>query len=119
VGTFEVKVGISRTHDSDTVSVSAMVDTGAAHLMMPTSILTQLGLEPSEYIRWVAVGGSEVESGYGMALFTIDNRKWYCPVIFGPEDEYLLGSTALEIFNLTVDPIEEKLVPKKFHARPF
>ena len=45
-----------------------------------------------------------------------DNRR--CPVIFGVEDEYLLGATTLEIFNLAADPVNETLVNVVRRARP-
>jgi hypothetical protein len=32
-------------------------------------------------------------------------------VVFGPEGQFLLGATTLEDLLLTVDPIEQRLVP--------
>ena len=32
-------------------------------------------------------------------------------MVFGPEDQYLLGATTLEELLLTVDPIGRRLVP--------
>ena len=52
-----------------------------------------------------------------MARFGIDGREWPCPVIFGPDDEYLLGATTLEIFNLMVDPVGQRLLPINHRAR--
>ena len=42
-----------------------------------------------------------------------------CYVMFGSEDVYLLGATTLEAFGLTVDPMDQALVPKILRARPF
>ena len=47
------------------------------------------------------------------ARFSIGGVERYCPVIFGSEDEYLVGATTLEIFELVVDPLGERLAPAK------
>ena len=45
----------------------------------------------------------------GVAQINIDGTEWPCPVIFGPENQYLLGATTLEIFGLMVDPVAGEL----------
>ena len=37
-----------------------------------------------------------------------------CPVIFGPDGNYLLGASTLEAFNLVVDPVGEQLLPAEW-----
>ena len=54
--------------------------------------------------RFRIADGSGLEYGVGAARLRIDDREEVCPVIFGPEGQYLLGATTLEIFELTVDP---------------
>ena len=83
---------------------------------MPESLLEKHGIAPLEYGIFTIVGGSEVEYGYGMALSDIDGREFPCPVIFAVEGEFLLGATTLQIFNLMVDPAEERLVDKPLRA---
>ena len=98
--------------------MTAIVDTGAAHSVMPESLLKRLGLAPIEYRPYtIAHGSEEVEYGYGVALFGIEGREFPCPVIFGAEGQFLLGATTLQIFNLMVDPSEEQLVAKPHRAR--
>ena len=94
-----------------------MVDTGSIHSMFPASLLSQMGVEPLEYGQYGLADGSVVEFGFGMANIGIEGRELPCPVIFGPDDQYLLGATALEIFTMQVDPVGERLVPKKLRAR--
>ena len=118
MGTFTVTIGIGHPRGGDLTPVSAMVDTGAVHSMMPKSLLARLSLTPLELIRYTLADGREVEYGYGMARFGIDGREWPCPVIFGPEGEYLLGATTLEIFNLMADPVGQRLLPASYRARP-
>ena len=50
--------------------------------------------------------GSRAEYGVGEARFNIEGQEQTCPVIFGPEDKYLLGATTLEDFDLVVDPTD-------------
>jgi predicted aspartyl protease len=119
VGTFEVSVNVGGADNM--VPVTAMVDTGSIHSMMPESLLIQLNVTPLERLRYTLADGRQAEYDYGMARFGINSinaPERYCPVIFGPDNEYLLGATTLEIFNLTVDPAEGKLLPKVYRARP-
>ena len=117
MGAFEVTVGLGRVGGGELTPVTAMVDTGAAHSVMPESLLRQLGLRPTESFLYSIADGLEVEYGYGMARFGLEDREFYCPVIFGPEGQYLFGATSLQIFNLRVDPVEERLVRREFRAR--
>ena len=110
-------MGVGRMGAAELTPVTALVDTGAAHSVMPDSLLAQHGIAPLEYRLFTIAGGSEVEYGYGMALFGIDGREFPCPVIFGAEGEFLLGATTLQIFNLMVDPSEERLVTKPLRGR--
>jgi len=74
--------------------------------MMPAALLEQIGLTPLERLRFKVADGRRVEYDVADARFNIFGRERFCPVIFGPEDQYLLGATTLEIFNLMVDPTE-------------
>ena len=106
MGTFRVEIGVGHPHGGDLHPVSALVDTGAGHSMMPAALLEQLGLTPLERLRFKVADGRRVEYDVADARFSIFGRERFCPVIFGPEDQYLLGATTLEIFNLMVDPTE-------------
>ncbi len=117
MGAFEVTVGLGRVGGGELTPVTAMVDTGAAHSVMPDSMLKRLGLTPIEYRPYTIADGSEVEYGYGMARFGIEGREFPCPVVFGAEEQFLLGATTLQIFNLMVDLSEEQLVVKPLRAR--
>ncbi len=118
MGTFTVEVGIGHPAGGDLAPVSAMVDTGSVHSMVPESLLARLGLTAHEQLTYALADGREVEYGYGIARFAIDGREFPCPVIFGPDGEHLLGATTLEIFNLTVDPVAQTLLPSRYRARP-
>ena len=117
MGAFEVNVGIGGLGGGELIPVTALVDTGAAHSVMPESLLSRLGLALLEYRPFTIADGNEVEYGYGMARFGIEGREFPCPVVFGAEDQFLLGATSLQIFNLMVDPSEQQLVAKPLRAR--
>ena len=117
MGAFEVTVGVGRIGEGELTLVTALVNTGSPHSVMPESLLKRLGLSPMEYLPFTGGGSREMEYGYGMARLSIDGREFPCPVIFGPDGQCWLGRTGLQIFNLIVDPTEEKLVTKPLRAR--
>ena len=119
MGTFSVTVGVGGPNGSGLAEVSATVDTGATHTMLPRSLLTQLNIEASDRREFIMADGSEVSWGFGQARIALDGKEWICPVVFGPEGQYLLGATTLETFNLMADPVGERLIPRVLRARPF
>lgn len=112
VSTFSVEIGVGNFDNAPKARVLAMVDTGSFNSMLPASLLRRLGLEPIEQETYTLADGSEVEYELGEARISIAEREWSCPVVFGPDGQYLLGATTLEIFRLMVDPVDEQLVRK-------
>lgn len=111
MGIFSVPVTIGHPGGGDLFPVTAVVDTGALHSMMPQTLMERLRIAPLQTGRYRIADGSEVEYGVADARFGIGERVRYCPVIFGPDDQYLLGATTLEIFELVVDPMGKRLAP--------
>ena len=113
MGTFRVEIGVGHPLGGDLHPVSALVDTGATHSMMPASLLIALRLAPLRRRGFRIANGSRAEYGVGEARFNIEGQEQTCPVIFGPEDKYLLGATTLENFDLVVDPTtpDPRLIP--------
>ena len=90
-GVFEVALGVGGPGATELTYVSAIVDTGAIHSMLPASMLQSLEVKPIERFSYALADGSPVEYDFGMALLGIeDHPERYCPVIFGPEDQHLL-----------------------------
>ena len=118
MGTFRVTIGVGHIDGWDSEEVSALVDTGAIHSMVPESLLDQMNIFPWEQQSFVLGDNSVIEQGVGVARIILEGRQLPCPVIFGPDDKYLLGATTLEIFNLAVHPSEERLIPIERHTRP-
>ncbi len=104
MGTLHVEIGVGHPHRGDFLTVSALVDTGSTHSAMPGSLLASLSLAPLERRTYRIADGNFIQRDVGEARFRIDDQERTCPVIFGPEGQYLLGATTLEDFDLMVDP---------------
>ena len=114
-----IKVG--HEDGGDMIDVpNVLVDTGSAHTVLPVSLLSELHVEPKEFVTVKFPGQAKVEWGVGQANIQIAGQPqtWTCPVYFCPEDEYLLGATTLEAFGLMVDPGDAGLMRKPVRARP-
>ena len=120
MGTFSVNIGIGHPNgEGDLITVSAMVDTGATDTVAPASLLEWLHIEPIAQWTFYLADGSERLWDAGQARIAYGGQEWICPVIFGEEDQYLLGATTLEAFKLMVDPVGQQLVPVVHRSRPF
>ena len=111
MGTFRIEMGIGNPMGGEVYPVAALVDTGATHSMAPASLLEWLSITPIRRSRYSIANGEAAEYGVSDARISINGRERFCPVIFGPEDTYLLGATTLEIFELAVDAKGGRLVP--------
>lgn len=92
------------------MQVEALVDTGALHTMIPESVSEFLHMEHEAHQEFELADGELVAYPVGGARIKIMERSMICPVIFGPEDQYIVGATTLETLGFAVDPTEEKLV---------
>ena len=104
--TLRITIGVGHPHGGDFLPVSALVDTGSTHSVIPESLLASLSLAPLERRTYRIADGNFIQRDVGEARFRIDNRERTSTVIFGPEGQYLLGATTLQNFDLMVDPTE-------------
>ena len=111
MGVFWQTVKVGNPEGGDSVEMEAMVDTGATDSVFPRTLLEDLRVQPVTSYKYAVADGRSVELPYGMALITINDATWHCPVVFGPGDDALLGATTLEIFKLLVDPNSQSLQP--------
>ena len=123
MGTFSVLIQVGNLENGDLETVpDALVDTGAAHTMLPGSLLVHHSVPVIGKRQFVVADGGFRQYDIGVARIAIpgaSGERWPCPVIFGPEDQYLVGATTLEAFSLMVDPEGALLVPRRHNARPF
>jgi len=95
--------------------VTALVDTGAVHCVLPPFVADRLGLErPFRQVVESADGRREEVDVTEPVLIEIEGRKVYeeCLVL---GDEVLIGQTALEKADLHVDRRERRLLPNPEH----
>ena len=110
---FTVAAEVGNPQGGELRAIRPVVDTGADHAMLPASLLAQLDLAPQERLLFALADGRRAEYGIGSARFALEGRERSCPVVFGPDNRYLLGASTLEIFNLAVDPVEQCLRPEE------
>ena len=119
MGLFTVTIGVGHLDGGDMVEVSALVDTGAYHTVLPASLLTQLRVRRLAEQVFEFADGNEESLSVGLARIAWQDKEFPCPVIFGAEDKYFMGASTLESLDLMVDPRRNKLVPFIHPERPY
>ena len=90
---------------------SVLVDTGAELSWVPAAILESLGVDRVKQSRFRLADGSVHERWTGEARLYLAGTRTVDDVVFAlPGDLILLGSRSLEGLNLTVDPVNKRLV---------
>ena len=74
---FKVDIGVGNLDGGDLAPVRPVVDTGAAHSMLPESLLTRLGILSRRQLGFILADGSRTTYGFGFARFSIDGEE--CP----------------------------------------
>ena len=114
MGTFNIEIGIG---DPDRVrwkALNALVDTGATITALPTSVLQDLGIEPTLRQPFRSAHGESQEMDVGHAWVRVDGKEVFTPVLFNDEGSTpLLGAVTLESVFMMVDPVDQKLVPRE------
>ncbi len=118
MGLFRTDIEVAHPTDPVFHRVNPVVDTGAAYSILPASLLERLGVSPFEgEEKWFTLAdGSKRMYSMGEARFRVPRvrfQKWErtTPVIFGPEDVYLLGAVSLQSFGLIADTTHHRLIP--------
>lgn len=90
---------------------SVLIDTGAELSWFPAEILEALGIERFKRSRFRQASGSIVERWTGETRVYVADTRTIDEVVFGePSDLVLLGSRSLEGLNLTIDPVNKRLI---------
>lgn len=112
MGTFSVPVEIGDPAGRRFSPVQALVDTGASHTLLPSSVLRDLGVEPHTQGKFQIANGEIVTRDIGRAWIRLDGQTEMTIVVFGDErTPALLGAVTLEEFGLGVDLIAKRLIP--------
>lgn len=111
MGTFRYALEISDLDKTQSATIDAFVDTGAAFTVLPSRFLQSLGVRPIGQRRLLLADGSQVDMDYGRAWATIDGDSEITIVVFGQNNgPALLGAYTLEGLSLAVDPVGHRLV---------
>ena len=113
MGTFSHPITLIGATGTESETLMGLVDTGATFTSVPTPILERLGVRPQWEVRLGMADGRVVERPVGEVVAEMEGDRRTIICIFseanGPP---LIGAHTLEAFLLTVDPVEQKLVPK-------
>ena len=95
-------------------TVEALVDTGAMFTTIPVPILERLGVRSFDTVPVRFANGDIEQWPIGQLDAELGGRRRPILCLFGSSDAPpLIGAHTLEAFLLTVDPMEQKLVPKE------
>jgi clan AA aspartic protease len=107
----DIDVGNPAAPDT-TERIEFLVDSGAIYSVVPSEILSRLGLRPLVEQEFRLADGSKITRKKGGALFRYGDRVGVADVIFGEEgDSVLLGAFTLEALGLSLDPLRRELRP--------
>lgn len=112
MGTFSHPIEVFSADGSRSVTVAALVDTGATYTCLPGAVLRELGLAPDRKIPARLPEGSIVEDEIGEVRVRLQGIELTTIVVFdAAEMPARLGAYTLTGAALAVDPVEQRLIP--------
>ena len=112
MGVFSTPVTVIGAGGSGSATLPALVDTGAVHTMLPSDILTGLGITPVRQIRIRTADNRIVTVGLCQAVLEVEGVRGTVEIMFGgSRGVVLLGASTLEKLEFGVDPVRERLIP--------
>ena len=112
MGTFSHPIEVFSADGSRSITVDALVDTGATYTGLPGAVLRELGLVPDRKAQARLADGSVIEDELGEARVRLQGVVTTTIVSFAEESApALLGAYTLEGALLAVDPVGQRLVP--------
>ena len=114
MGTFTHTITLVSASGDERETVEALVDTGAMFTVVPKPLLERLGVRSFDTLPVRFANGQIERWSLGQLEAELDGRRRPVLCLFGaPEAPPLIGAHTLEAFLMTVDPAEQKLVPKE------
>ena len=93
-------------------TVEALVDTGASHTVLPSTLLRRLGVVPFRTVLHRIADGSMITRDIGETKLRVNGLEATRIVAFGDDSiPPLMGADTLQGILLVVDPVGERLVP--------
>jgi clan AA aspartic protease len=112
---------IANPYDRDVASIEIelLVDTGAIYSVIPSELLSQLGITPLERETFGLADGSKRSYPVGEAFFELGERRATSKVVFAPVGVTpILGALTLEAMGLMVNPVTRELLPMRLVLAP-
>ena len=107
----EIQVGNPAAPDI-TERIEFLIDSGAIYSVVPSEVLTRLGLRPLVEQEFRLADGTKISRKKGIALFKYGDRIGGADVIFGEEgDSVLLGAFTLQGRGRAREPRRRELRP--------
>ncbi len=95
----------------------ALIDTGASTLLMPKSLVAQLGLTPLRSRQARTAAGLVTSKVFGTVRLTVQGRDCTCDVVEVNDDcPVLIGQVPLELLDFVVDPVGQRLIGNPAHG---
>ncbi len=92
--------------------VKRLVDSGSLYTWVPSAVLRDLGVQPTERRRLLTIEGRTLDRGAAEVLITLEGRTLHTLCVFGESgDLAVLGAYTLEGFGMAIDPVRRRLVP--------
>ena len=112
MGTFSVEIQIGNQETGDFLRLEAPVDTGVTYTLLPAEMLNRLGVNVVDRRDFELADQRTVQYDDGEARLRLNGNELTVLVVFAPEGTSpLLGATALELFGLAADPVNQRLIP--------
>lgn len=111
MGVFRYPVDVGASEHGPFERVDAVVDTGATYSQFPRSLLARLGVHPHDRAEFVLADGRTILRDLATVVLRLDGRTRYVLCTVGDNGtEPLIGATTLELFGLTADTVNRRLV---------
>ena len=108
--TFRQQVEVGPRDGSRYQPVIALVDTASTYAVMPSPMLSMLGIDPEwNGVLETAAGGSQDKSLAEIRLRIGEAERTVVCVFGQPDSQPVLGSHTLQAFGLAVDPASNAL----------
>ncbi len=112
MGTFSVSIQLRNQLTGEFFHLDALVDTGATYTTLPAELLETLGVKAIGQRDFELADNRGVRYDIGEARLRLNGEELTVLVVFAPEGTSpLLGATALELFGLAADPVNQRLIP--------
>lgn len=117
MGTTYAELKLTNLFSKQTVTVRALVDTGATFMCVTEEIAVQLGFDTTEVARHIVTlaDGRQLKVPRIAPIEIVFGNRSYITEALVLGDEALMGVLPLEAMDLLVDPLREQLIVNPAH----